>query len=94
MKIFELEQEIMGCWQIVDDIDMIYKIVGDDPAFSGLSAAAEDELMNMLLGIKALYGRKFQNLFHTFEDVTKEYHSQAKRDRELVDLWDEVTEDA
>lgn len=72
--IFDLEQEIMQAWNVVDDIDMLYTYFGNDPSFVGMSAKAEDEMMNLLLGLKSLYDVKFDKLFKTFENVTREYH--------------------
>lgn len=82
-KIFDLEQEIMQAWNVVDDIDMLYTYFGDDPMFAGLSAKAEDEMMNLLLGVKSMYALKFEKLFKTFEDVTREYHQRGKKIEEL-----------
>lgn len=82
-KIFDLEQQIMNAWNVVDDIDMLYTYFGDDPMFAGLDAKAEDEMMNLLLGVKSLYALKFEKLFHTFEEVTREYHIRGKKVEEL-----------
>lgn len=68
---FDLEQEIMSCWAVVDDIGRIYHHVGDNPRFVGLAPTAEDEIMNLLLGLKSLYELKFENLWTTFEEVIK-----------------------
>lgn len=77
-KIFDLEQQIMQCWNMVDDVDMLYYHLGDDPKFIGLSAEAEDEMMNLLLGLKSIYDLKFQRMWKTFEDVCAEYHKRGK----------------
>lgn len=77
MKIFDLEQEIMRCWAVVDDIDSLYKLIGDSEEFASMSkldAGLEDKLLNILLGLKNLYDMKFQQCFHTFEEFTKEHH--------------------
>lgn len=58
-KRFELEQDIMNAWQVVDDINTIYH------RSEGLS---EDQMMNLLLGLKELYQLKFEKLFDTFEN--------------------------
>ena len=60
MDEFDLEQGIMDCWQVVDDIDTIYQ---------RLDALSKDEIMNLLLGIKSLYQLKFEKLFETYETV-------------------------
>ena len=54
----DLEQEIMDCWGIVEDIELVYHKYGED----------SDELANVLLGLKTLYQMKFERLFNTFED--------------------------
>lgn len=59
----ELEQDIMDAWHVVDDINTVYH------RSEGLS---EDQLMNVLLGIKELYQLKFEKLFDTFEKYVAE----------------------
>jgi len=59
---FDLEQEIMNCWGVVDDINLVYHAHGE----------ASDELANVLLGLETLYKLKFQKLFSTFEDCVKQ----------------------
>lgn len=73
-KIFDLEQQIMNCWSVVDDIDMMYKHFGDDPRFAQIDAKHHDEIMNLVLGLKSLYQLKFDVMWGTFEQVCKEYH--------------------
>ena len=85
-KIFDLEQQIMSAWNVVDDIEMLYTYFGDDPQFGGMKASAEDEMMNLMLGVKSLYALKFEKLFHTFEEVCREYHIRGKRIEELEAL--------
>lgn len=82
-KIFDLEQQIMTAWNVVDDIDLLYTHFGDDPLFSGMSGKAEDEMMNLLLGVKSMYALKFEKLWHTFEEICSEYHKRGKRIEEL-----------
>lgn len=77
--IFDLEQQIMNCWAVVDDIDMLYKHFGDHPKFGGRwNSEAEDEMMNLMLGLKSLYELKFQKMWDTFEHVCKDYHTYRK----------------
>lgn len=78
-KIFDLEQEIMQVWSVVDDIDMLYTYLGSDTKFKDMSVEAKDEMMNLLLGLKSLYGVKFERMFKTFEVVCREYHTRGKR---------------
>ena len=62
---FDLEQGILKCWNVTDDIDMVYRKVMDNPDELNV-----DEISNLLLGIKSLYDLKFDELFNTFEQLT------------------------
>ena len=64
---FTLEQQIMECWQVVDDIDVLYEFIGDDKFFEGMKPEHQDKIMNLLLGMKEMYGLKFDRTFKTFE---------------------------
>ena len=63
-KTFELEQGILNCWNVVEDLEMLAKGVGD-------RGMTEDQLMNALIGLKTLYHLKFQYLFETFEETLR-----------------------
>ena len=82
--IFDLEQKFMECWNVVDDIEVLYHYFGDDPKFVGMSGAAEDEMINLLLGLKSMYDVKFQNAFKELQKVTENYHA-ATNERESLD---------
>ena len=85
-KIFALEQRIMNCWNVVDDLDDLYYYFGDDPFFKDMDAKHRDKICNLLLGMKEMYQIKFQKCIFDFEDVCKEYHSHNKRhDHEFID---------
>jgi hypothetical protein len=61
---FTLEDQIMECWGVVDDLDMVYSteaLYGD-----------QDRMMNVLLGMQELYKIRFQRLFNTFEHLVHE----------------------
>ena len=79
MKIFDLEQEIMRCWSIIEDIEVVTTHFVDSPQWSNddFSPQASDALMNKYFGIKELYDVRFQKLFETFEEVCKEYHRRG-----------------
>jgi hypothetical protein len=70
---FDLEQEIMNCWHVVDDIRSLYKHYLDGP-----KPMTEDEVSNVLLGLESLYQIKFEQLFQTFEQVIKNGGFNAK----------------
>ena len=64
---FDLEQKILSCWNITDDLDLIIQ---------GVKAhkLSTDEAMIMLTGLKNLYHLKFDDLFEEFSKVTGTYH--------------------
>lgn len=57
---FDLEERIVQCWQIVDDLDYLAEKV-----------EYKDDLANLVLGLKTLYQAKFEKLWETFEDSIK-----------------------
>ena len=63
-SIFDLEQQIMECWGVVDDLDMVYstEALYED----------QDRMMNVLLGMQELYKIRFQRMFNTFEHLIHE----------------------
>ena len=63
-KRFELEQLILGCWNITEDIETLrYSILDRAERMS------EDEIDNYLLGLKSIYNAKFAMLFDLFEEM-------------------------
>lgn len=69
---FDLEQRIMQCWQVVDDLDILFTHVLDsDPP------PTHDEIANTLLGIKQLYDMKFYTLFSTFGKYLAEKRNET-----------------
>ena len=55
---FKLEEEIVCCWNITTDIELINEYGVDKGA--------------MVRAIKAVYDAKFSKLFNTFEQLIKE----------------------
>ena len=71
--IFELEQSIMQCWNVVDDIKLIsHQIYDRSKPFT------DDELGNLLIGIESMYQLKFEKCFNEFEAICREYHKYRK----------------
>lgn len=54
---FELEQQIMQCWQVVDDLKTICEMVPDE---------SQDDVKTAIMGLGLLYDQKFTKLFDTF----------------------------
>ena len=63
-KLHDLEPIIMDCWKVCNDIETVFKQIGD-----GEREPTHDELMNTLMGMKQLYEWKFEQLFEMFEIV-------------------------
>ena len=74
--IFDLEQELMECRGVVDDIDLLYRYFGDDVFFTDMTGEHADKIMNLMGGLKDLYELKFDVMFRTFEKVCHEYHKR------------------
>lgn len=92
--IFDLEQEILECWGVTKDIDLVTKHFVDSPEWEGMDGKLCDELMNKYFGIKELYELKFDRLWNTFEKVCKEYHHCRKlcgtdREKQLEEMFNE-----
>ena len=65
--IFDLQQQLMDCWRIVDDIKVLEEAVLD-------KEQSHNDTGNVLIGLEYLYQLKFEKLFATFENHCKEYH--------------------
>ncbi len=62
---FELEQQILACWSICDDLDVLMEAVGE-------KELSVDDICNALLGLKTMQNLKFDKLFSTFEQMIRE----------------------
>ena len=58
---FDLEQDIMNCWSVVDDIKELNRCMLDRRKMT------DDEVSNYLLGLETSYQVKFERLFEAFE---------------------------
>ena len=61
---FDLEQEIMDCWGVTDDINVLAENVME-------KSPDADTIANVLIGMQSLYQMKFERLFDTFEQCIK-----------------------
>jgi hypothetical protein len=59
---FDLEQEILACWTIVDDLQFM---------LDNCDSWTEDERLNYLIGLSVKYNKRFEHLFGTFELMIK-----------------------
>ena len=59
---FDLEQGIMQCWNVCDDIQL---------ALDSWDNLDEDAKLNYLIGLKQMYQMKFERLWNGFEAVVR-----------------------
>jgi hypothetical protein len=69
MKPYELEQPIMDCWSVCNDLETMFKQIGD---------GERDELMNALMGMQQLYQWKFEQLFFKYEQILKDLSNDSR----------------
>jgi len=62
-----LEQHIVECWRMVDDVNLLYKEVMDNDLHKD-----QDKLANALLGLCTIYEMKFKQAFNTYEETLKQ----------------------
>ena len=62
---FDLEQAIMACWNVTQDIDLVYENVMEKDM-------ATDQIANALLGMNQLYEMKFNKLWDIFEQLVND----------------------
>ena len=62
---FDFEQEIMNCWNVTNDIELLIKRLDEHKINS-------DDLKTYLSGLKTIYDVKFNQLFDTFEYLIKQ----------------------
>ena len=75
-KNFDLEQAILRCWHICDDIeDMIAVIRQND--------TLQEDIIQMLEGFRTVYHMRFERTFGIYEDVCHGLH-QTRREREAL----------
>lgn len=65
MNAYDLEQQIMECWHITDDIGVLTEetLEGD---------LTKDKIVNVLTGLEQLYTIRFNKLFRTYEQLLAE----------------------
>jgi hypothetical protein len=66
---FELEDKIQNVWTTSEDLDTILFRVSDDPD----GPPSEDQLANLLIGLKEMHDSRCRELMHVFEEGLKRY---------------------
>jgi hypothetical protein len=78
MNRFELEDAMSNLHQIGEDIETIIYAIGDSPI-----KHTEDQLLNMLIGMKQLHDTRYQKMWDTFEQLIKNGTISDKNTEEL-----------
>ena len=68
---FELEQQIMDCWHVVDDLKVVSESLVEDDL-------DPEKAANILIGMENLYQLKFDRMFRTFNKFQREYYEALK----------------
>ncbi len=74
-KLYELEPHIMDCWAVCNDLETVFKQIGD-----GEREPTQDEMMNALIGMQQLYQWKFEQLFFKYEQIQKAQRKESNND--------------
>lgn len=83
-KIFDLEQSILQCWNVCDDLNLLYSETMERPR-----PLTQDEMANILLGMKLMYQIKFEKCFSEFEEISNHYHKYRK----IYELFERTKDD-
>jgi hypothetical protein len=68
-NIQDLEQEVMRCWEVSQDLDLLAEEYKHD-----------DDLCNKVLGIKNVYEMRFSKAYNTYEKLVKEHYTWKLRE--------------
>ena len=74
-KLYELEPHIMDCWSVCNDLESVFRQIGDGERYP-----TPDEMMNALMGMQQLYQWKFEQLFFKYEQIHKEQREESNDD--------------
>jgi hypothetical protein len=66
---FLLEQMMMKCWHVTDDMDTISDYVANQ--YSDIPTKHVDALLNMLVGMRTLYDQRFSNTMDLFAELIR-----------------------
>ena len=72
-KQFDLEQGILNCWNICEDMKVIAENILE------AKTVDRDKVANMLLGIAELYQLKFEKTFSDFEGTIRYFHDEKEQ---------------
>lgn len=67
MTRFDLEQQIVDCWQVTNDLGALFEEVCE----TEWGKLDQDMVSNILLGLQQLYDIRFKKLFSSFEALVE-----------------------
>lgn len=62
---FDLEQQLMDCYHVVDDLNILFEAIMEDENFN------RDSISNVVLGLKEVYNLRFNKCVSTFEKLVE-----------------------
>jgi len=84
-SIHHLDEQIQQCWQVIDDIKLLYDRLDE--------IEDEDDLANYLLGLKTIYQHKFEVLYSTYNKSVHESFNLEDAYNELRPMLSVVNDD-
>ena len=79
---FDLEKEINQCSTVCEDIKMLYQQIGD--GYAGAKDLTPDELINILMGMEAIYNLRFELLLDTMCQVLELNEYKETQDNAIL----------
>ena len=77
-KQFDLEQGILNCWNICEDMKVIAENILE------AKTVDRDKVANMLLGMAELYQLKFEKTFSDFEGTIRYFHDEKEKIKNAI----------
>jgi hypothetical protein len=77
-KQFDLEQGILNCWNICEDMKVIAENILE------AKTVDRDKVANMLLGMADLYQLKFEKTFSDFEGTIRYFHDEKEQIKNAI----------
>ena len=62
---FDLEQQILKCWNITEELQLLNEQVLENDSFT------KDQISNYLLGLHTIYEVKFEKMFDQFSELVQ-----------------------
>jgi hypothetical protein len=73
--IYDLDQEIMRAWNVVDDIELLSENILNNFRKNG----DLDSVANILIGLKSLYQIRFEKVHSMYEEVVQQYNDLKRK---------------